>query len=184
MDQIDFDSVLPAAQAGADWAWERIYADLAGQVRGYVRRNGASDPDDLVGETFLHLARGIGTFEGTLANFRSWVFTVAHHRVLDDRRRRSRKPADPFAETPEPAPTSPDATSEAALDSVGTDRVQELIGRLVPDQRDVLLLRIVGGLTIPEIAEAVGKSVGATKALQRRGIAALERILQDEGVSL
>lgn len=184
MDQYEFDSVLPAAQAGADWAWERIYAELAGTVRGYVRRLGASDPDDLVGETFLHLARGIGTFDGTAANFRSWAFTIAHHRVLDDRRRRRRKPADPVPETPEPPPTSPDATSEAALDAIGTARAGELIGTLVPDQRDVLMLRIVGGLTIAEAAEAVGKSVGATKALQRRGIAALQRILDTEGVSL
>ena len=183
MDEFEFDSILAAAQSGAEWAWERIYTEFAGQVRGYVRRNGASDPDDAVGEVFLQLARNIGTFTGTAGNFRSWVFTVAHHRVLDDRRRRRRKPADPMAETPEPAPVSPDATSEAALDAIGTARAEELIARLVPDQRDVLLLRIVGGLTIPEIAETIGKSTGATKALQRRGIAALQRVLDDEGVS-
>ena len=184
MDQFEFDSILPAAQAGADWAWERIYSELAGQVRGYVRRLGASDPDDAVGEVFLHLARGIGGFEGTAATFRSWVFTIAHRRVLDDRRRLRRKPADPVAETPEPPPTTPDATSDEALDTIGSDRVQALIEQLVPDQRVVLMLRIVGGLTIAEIAETVGKSVGATKALQRRGIVALQAILDTGGVSL
>lgn len=184
MDEFEFEIVLPAAQTGADWAWERIYAELAGIVRGYVRRLGASDPDDLVGETFLHLARGIGGFEGSAANFRSWVFTIAHHRVLDDRRRRRRKPADPVPETPEPPPTTPDATSDEALDTIGADRVQALIELLVPDQRDVLILRIMGGLTIAEIAEIIGKSIGATKALQRRGIAALQKILETEGVPL
>lgn len=183
MDQFEFESVLPAAQAGAEWAWERIHAEFAGSVRAYVRRNGASDPDDALGEVFLQLARNIGTFQGTAANFRSWVFGIAYNRVLDDRRRRRRKPAEPMAETPEPPPTSPDATSEAALDAISTARAEALIARLVPDQREVLLLRIVGGLTIPEIAEATGRSVGATKALQRRGIAALQRILDEEGVS-
>ena len=184
MDQVEFDSVLPAAQAGAEWAWERIYNDLAGSVRAYVRRRGAAEPDDVVGEVFLHLARGIKDFDGTEANFRTWVFTVAHRRMLDDRRRLSRHPVDPVADAPEPAPSSPDATADEAFQSIDTDRVQRLIAQLVPDQRDVMLLRIVGGLTIAEVAEAVGKSVGATKALQRRALAALTKILQTEGVPL
>lgn len=184
MDQVEFDSVLPAAQAGAEWAWERIYNDLAGSVRAYVRRRGTAEPDDVVGEVFLHLARGIKDFTGTEANFRSWVFTVAHRRMLDDRRRLGRHPVDPVADAPEPAPSSPDATADEAFQSIDTDRVQRLIAQLVPDQRDVMLLRIVGGLTIAEVAEAVGKSVGATKALQRRALAALAKILQTEGVPL
>lgn len=183
MEPFEFESVIDAARSGANWAWERIYKEYAGSVRGYVRRNGASDPDDAVGEVFLQLARNIGGFDGSAANFSSWVFTVAHHRVLDDRRRRRRRPAEPVAETPEPPPTSPDATADAVLESIGTDRVQALISRLVPDQRDVLLLRIVGGLTVTEVAAVIGKSLGATKALQRRGIAALQRILDQEGVS-
>jgi RNA polymerase sigma factor (sigma-70 family) len=184
VDQTEFDSILPAAQSGADWAWARIYHEFAGRIRGYVRRHGTTDPDNLVGEVFLQLARNIGTFEGTEANFRSWVFTVAHHRILDDRRRRTRRPAESMAETPEPTTALPDSTSEAALDAVASDRVQQLIDLLVPNQREVLLLRIVGGLTISEIAAVVGKNVGAVKALQRRGLAALQRILEQQGVSL
>jgi len=184
VDEIEFESILPAAQSGADWAWERIYTEFAGRIRGYVRRHGASDPDDLVGEVFLQLARNIGTFSGTAANFNSWVFTVAHHRVLDDRRRRTRRPVEPVGEAPEPAPTIPDTTAEAAIDAVTTDRVQILLGQLVPAQREVLLLRIVAGLTVSEIADAIDKNVGAVKALQRRGLASLQRIMEREGVSL
>ena len=184
VDDIEFESILTAAQSGADWAWERIYTEFAGHVRNYVRQNGASDPDDLVGEVFLQLARNIGTFSGTADNFRSWVFTVAHHRVIDDRRRRTRKPSIPVPEVDEPPPISPDPAAEAALDDVNTEEVRRLIEQLTPDQRDVLLLRIVGGLTIAEVAEVVGKREGAVKALQRRGIAALQRIVEAEGVPL
>lgn len=183
VDEIEFESILAGAQSGANWAWERIYTEFAGRIRGYVRRHGSSDPDDLVGEVFLQLARNIGTFSGTAANFRSWVFTVAHHRVLDDRRRRRRRPADPVAETPEPGPPVPDATAAAAIEADATDRVQVLLDQLVPAQREVLLLRIIGGLTVSEIAAAIGKNVGAVKALQRRGLAALQRIVDREGVS-
>jgi RNA polymerase sigma-70 factor (ECF subfamily) len=71
-----------------------------------------------------------------------------------------------------------------ALVRLGTARVRELCARLSVDQRDVLLLRLVAGLTVEQVAETVGKSVGATKALQRRGLAALQRELERRGVTL
>ena len=57
MDQIDFDSVLPAAQAGADWAWERIYTDLAGQVRGSVHGGIYDIHDGLVCDLNMNVTR-------------------------------------------------------------------------------------------------------------------------------
>ena len=59
-----------------------------------------------------------------------------------------------------------------------------LCARLAPDQRDVLLLRIVADLTVDDVAAVVGKSRGAVKALQRRGFQALRKILEQEGVPL
>jgi len=177
-----FDSVLEAARAGAEWAWRRLYDDLSGQVLGYLRRQGARDDEDLLGEVWLQVARNIGTFDGDEANFRSWVFTVAHHRAIDERRRSGRRREDPVADLPEPA--SDDVAARSALESIATDRVQGLLDRLAPAQRDVLLLRIVGGLTVAEVADALGKRPGAVKALQRRGLEALRRILEREGVSL
>jgi DNA-directed RNA polymerase specialized sigma24 family protein len=90
-----FNSVLTAARAGADWAWERIYADLAPVVTGYLRGHGAAEPEDLAGETFLHVVRDLPRFEGDERAFRSWVFTIAHRRLIDDRRRRGRRPVTP-----------------------------------------------------------------------------------------
>jgi RNA polymerase sigma-70 factor (ECF subfamily) len=73
---------------------------------------------------------------------------------------------------------------DEALANVGALRVREVIDSLVPDQRQVLLLRILGGLTVGEVAAALGKSPGAVKALQRRGLAAIERQLAEEGVTV
>src|SRR3712207_8016605 len=84
-----FDSVLAAARAGADWAWERIYADLAGSVIGYLRVHGAAEPEDLAGEVFLQVVRDLPRFSGDQRDFRAWVFTIVHRRLLDERRRRS-----------------------------------------------------------------------------------------------
>jgi len=179
----EFDGILDAARAGAEWAWRRLYEDLSGQVLGYVTRQGSRQPEDLVGEVWLQVARNIQGFIGDEAGFRSWVFTVAHHRVIDERRRVRRRPEYPVAEF-DPPPEPGDGTEEAALAAVATDRIQELLAGLAPAQRDVLLLRIIGGLTVGEIAEALGKRVGAVKALQRRGLEALRRMMERKGVSL
>jgi len=173
LDQAQFASVLEAAQAGAEWAWSRLYSDIAGPVLGYLRTRGATEPEDLVGEVFLQVARNLGTFTGDYPAFRSWVFTVAHHRVVDERRYRTRRPVDP-GDIPEAALGSGNTEAEA-LELLTTDEVIALLATLTTEQRDVLLLRVVGDLSIDEVAKAVGRRPGAVKALQRRGLEKLRR---------
>ena len=178
-----FASVLTAAQAGAEWAWEIVYRQYAGPVRGYVRANGAVEADDLVSEVFLQIARNLPTFEGDERQFRSWLFTVAHHRVVDERRARGRRPLEPSHDgVVEPIEVAAPA-EELALSRLGLERARALIEGLSVDQRDVLLLRILGGLTVDEVARTLGKRPGAVKALQRRGLAALQRAVQTAEVT-
>lgn len=179
----EFESTLTAAQSGAEWAWTQLYHSVARQVLGYLRAQGAREAEDLLGEVFVHIARGIGRFEGSEDGFRSWVFTVAHHRVIDERRKRRRHPVDPVeavADQLVPAPSS----AELALDSLATERVRDLIDRLVPAQRDVMMLRVVAGMTVAEAADVLGRSIGGVKALQRRAVASLRRLIEHGGVSL
>src|SRR3954452_23105418 len=89
---LPFDDVLAAAQAGAAWAFETLYPDLSPAVTGYLRLHGAPEPDDLASETFLGVFRGLSGFAGDEDALRSWVFTIAHRRLVDDWRRRSRRP--------------------------------------------------------------------------------------------
>jgi RNA polymerase sigma factor (sigma-70 family) len=71
-----------------------------------------------------------------------------------------------------------------ALGSAGKERVHELLGRLAPDQRDVLVLRILADLTVEQAAATLGKTPGAVKALQRRGLATLKKEISKQGVPL
>lgn len=171
-----FEHVLAAARTGEDWAWERIYRDLAPRVAGYLRGHGASDPEDLAGEVLLQVVRGLEGFDGDEDRFRAWVFTIAHRRLVDDVRRRARRPVVDLADDVLVAVAGSGGDvheeAEAALDR---ERVVAAIGTLPPDQRAVLLLRILGDLTIEEIAHAVGKRPGAVKALQRRALRRLEK---------
>jgi len=178
----DFGRTLDAARAGADWAWVRIYRDLAPAVLGYLRGRGAGDPEDLTGETFLQVVRDLPRFAGDERAFRSWVFVIAHHRLLDERRRRARRPVELTPDPPNPAGWSGDAEAEA-LDAVAAERVRRIIEQLGPDQRDVLLLRVLGDLTVVEVARIVGKSPGAVKALQRRALDAVRRAVSRAGVT-
>ncbi len=172
-----FRTVLGAARAGSEWAWASLYRDLAPRVLAYLRARGAVEPEDVAGEVFLQAVRDIGRFEGNERAFRAWLLTIAHHRLLDASRHRARRPVDaaPDEVLHHRAPTGD--VEEDAFRELDMATVRSLVGRLSPDQQSVLLLRIVGDLTVEEVARVVGKRRGAVKALQRRGLVALEREL-------
>ena len=175
----EFTSVLAGAQSGAEWAWARLYESIAGQVIGYLRLRGAREPEDLLGEVFVQVARNLGTFEGDERGFRAWVFTVAHHRLVDERRYFSRRPVG-AGDGKEQAGGN---VEEEALRLIGNQSVRNLLAVLSPDQRDVLLLRLLGGLSVAETADALGKKPGAIKALHHRGIKILRSRAEHSAVT-
>jgi RNA polymerase sigma-70 factor (ECF subfamily) len=171
----DIDGALESARAGEARGYEALFRALAPTVTAYLRARSVSDPDDLANEVFLRAFRTLGTFRGDGERFRSWLFTIAHHAAIDDKRRRSRR----ITEVPLSAVSqAPQGDVEAEVfEVVGRERVRHLLDQLSPDQRDVLLLRVIGDLTAEQTAAALDKSYEAVKALQRRGLATLRRLL-------
>jgi RNA polymerase sigma-70 factor (ECF subfamily) len=112
------------------------------------------------------------------------VFTIVHHRLLDDGRRRSRRPVEPSPNEVLVAFGELGDVEEEAIAGLTVARVRQFVGRLSPDQQDVLLLRLFGDLAIDDVAAIVGKRPGAVKALLRRGLASLRREMSREGVSI
>jgi RNA polymerase sigma-70 factor (ECF subfamily) len=173
---LPFDDVLAAAQAGAAWAFEVLYRDLSPAVTGYLRLHGAAEPDDLASETFIGILTGLRGFRGDEDALRAWVFTIAHRRLVDDWRRRGRRPQvtdDELLDEHRGGDVEDDA-----LVRVGADDVHRLCGGLPADQRAVLLLRILADLTVEQVAQVLGRSVGSVKALQRRGLRSLRTALE------
>lgn len=179
----DFDEVLVRARVGSAEAFTSLYEDLVRPVAAYLRARGVREVEDVTSEVFLAVFTGIGRFVGEQAQFRSWVFTIAHRRVVDGWRKGSRTPLEVPYEADDDVRTSASAESDA-LDALGDKKVLELLTDLTEDQREVLVLRIVGDLTVEQVGDVVGKRPGAVKALQRRGLATLRRILLAEGVTL
>jgi RNA polymerase sigma-70 factor (ECF subfamily) len=174
---LPFDDVLAAAQAGGAWAFEVLYRDLSPAVTGYLRLHGAAEPDDLASETFLGVFTGLSGFTGDEGDLRAWVFTIAHRRLVDDWRRRSRRPQ--LTDDPEHLAEHPGGDVEDdVLVRVGAETVQRLCGGLPPDQRSVLLLRILADLTVEQVAHVIGRSVASVKALQRRGLRTLRNRIE------
>jgi RNA polymerase sigma factor (sigma-70 family) len=176
-----FAQVLAAARADAPWAFERLYAHFAPAVAGFLRLRGASDPEGLTNEVMLGVFRGIGRFEGDATGFRSWVFTIAHRRLVDDRRRRAAR-----VQTSELEPGHEHHGGDVEQEAVARlehGAVHELLEQLTEEQRDVILLRVVADLSVEAVAEILGKRHGAVKMLQRRGLARLRRLLEAEAVT-
>jgi RNA polymerase sigma factor (sigma-70 family) len=176
---LPFDDVLAAARAGAGWAFEVLYRDLAPSVTGYLRLHGALEPDDLASETFLGVFTGLAGFSGDEDALRAWVFTIAHRRLVDDWRRRSRRPQ-LCDDEPALHEVAGGDVEDDVLGRLGAETVTRLCGTLPADQRSVLLLRILADLTVEQVGEVLGRSVPSVKALQRRGLRALRDRLDDE----
>jgi RNA polymerase sigma factor (sigma-70 family) len=180
----NFPAVLAAARTGSEWAWAEIYGDLSASVLGYLRAKNAHDPEDVLGEVFLHVARDVSRFEGDERDFRSWVFTVAHNRLQDSLRYEGRRPVEYMPDDQLTSSRAPADVEQAALAAEAAGRVRQFVDRLTPDQQNVVLLRLFGEMTIDEIAHALGKRPGAVKALQRRALKTIKKEISRDSVPL
>lgn len=154
--------------SGAVHAAGDVYRELAPAVLGYLKAQRVPDPEDVLGEVFVQVARDLagGRFSGDAAALRRWVFSVAHNRAMDAHRRRARR----ASATPPPGP----AVTVQHDDPIDPALVAAL-ATLSPDQREVLVLRFVADLPLEAVAKVTGRRVGAVKALQHRGLENLRK---------
>jgi RNA polymerase sigma-70 factor (ECF subfamily) len=175
----EFPDVLARAQQGSPPACRYLYESLAGRVAGYLRAHGSRESEDLTSEVFLRVFDHLRDFAGDEAGFRSWVFTIAHRQLIDEHRRLGRRPQTVELSEPVIEQASGGNAETDALRVIEDRNLVDVLALLAPDQRDVLTLRVVADLTVEQVAEVLGKSRGAVKSLQHRGVAALRRRLQE-----
>lgn len=179
----DFAAAIARARAGDGRGFAYLYDRFHRPVHAFVRARCAADPEGVVNEAFFAAFRNIGDFEGGPGHFRSWVFRIARNRVIDEARRNARRPHEEPGGEAGLDPSGGDAEVEAVA-RLQRDWVLRQLARLTPEQRDVLLLRIVSDCTVESVAEILDKPVGAVKALQRRAFRTLARTISSEAVPL
>ena len=135
--------------------------------------------EDLTGNTFVSAIEGLPKFRGPVEALGGWLFQIARHDLYDHRRRQNRSRIEPLDDNLTEAAASDGAVDpeDLAITRLEGGRVLRALQELSPDQREVLLLRMAGGMTAPEVAAALGKTTNAVKALQHRGLASLARVL-------
>ena len=135
--------------------------------------------EDLTGTAFVSAIEGLPRFYGPIEALGGWLFQIARHDLYDFRRRQARSRIEPQEDhLPEAvAAAGADDPEELAIERLEGTRVLAALRELSSDQREVLLLRMAGELTAPEVADILGKTTGAVKALQHRGLASLARVL-------
>lgn len=174
-----FSLALERARAGDEAGFDALVRHLDDRLVGYARVRGADDPEGLADEVLVQMCRSVGTFDGNLPQFRAWVFTIARNRLVDERRR--------FGRRIDTRPVEPSLLPETVHHDDATDlfggreRIDALLAGLTDDQREVVMLRIVGELSVEETAAVVGKRPGAVRALQHRALRQLREALVDGG---
>jgi RNA polymerase sigma-70 factor, ECF subfamily len=137
--------------------------------------------EDLTSDVFKSAIEGLPGFRGPVGALGGWLFRIAHHDLSDFRRKQARSSGvTPLDEALDEAAVAAgaDDPEQLAIQRIEGDRVLAALRQLSPEQREVLLLRMAAGLTAPEVAATLGKTTGAVKALQHRGLASLARVLE------
>jgi RNA polymerase sigma factor (sigma-70 family) len=166
-----FSSVLTAAKTGAEWALGSLYTDYQPRLLRYFRAQAPSEAEDLAAEVWVDAARALNRFEGDESAFGRWLFTIAHRRLVDYRRRNGRRreeslPNERVAELASRREWAPEPEDRLAL---------ACLAGLPSEYAEIVLLRVVGGFDSNEVAEILGRKPGTVRVMQKR---ALERIAE------
>jgi RNA polymerase sigma-70 factor, ECF subfamily len=175
-----FEAVLAAAADGDELAFRALWRDLQPGLLRYLNAFAPGWGEDLASETWLRIVKGLAAFSGDERAFRAWVFTVARHRAVDrwrssTRRRDELVPLDALAHLP-----APDDPAGAAVEAISSQAAVAMIATLPPDQAEVVLLRVVAGLDVAEVAAITGKRPGNVRVLAHRALRRLAEQLAQE----
>jgi RNA polymerase sigma-70 factor (ECF subfamily) len=169
-----FPAVLADAGQGQSDALTQIFRTYQPRLLRYLRAQEPGMADDLAAEVWLAVARGLDGFRGDEAGFRGWIFTIARHRVIEHRRRLARRRTEPL----------PDDRLDRAVDRgfggdpawlvierLGAQQAIEVaVADLAPDQAEAMLLRVLGGFDVAEVARIMGRSPGSVRVLCHRAL--------------
>lgn len=133
----------------------------------------AQEAEDLASQIFTQAMSNLDQYRGGMVA--AWLFRIAHNTVINHSRRPQAVSLDDLPEIPidwgDPA--------DALIKTESHERLRQLVARLPTEQQDLLLLKVVGGLTAEQIGAVVGKSAGATRVALHRIIRQLRQMYEE-----
>ncbi|RVW11516.1 sigma-70 family RNA polymerase sigma factor [Prescottella agglutinans] len=176
----ELNSAVAAAAQGDRSALSQVLQTIRPLVVRYCRaRVGAAErgnlsPDDVAQEVCLAVMTALPRYQDQGRPFMAFVYGIAAHKVADAHRNAARNKSDPVAEVPDVV-SSEDGPEDRALSSETSRQVNALLETLPEKHREILVLRLVVGLSAEETAAAVGSTAGAVRVAQHRAIAKLKK---------
>lgn len=168
---------IAAARAGDEAAFTALYQRHQPAVLRYLGVRMPWAAEDLASQVWLEAARGLSGFDGDDTGFRCWLFVIARRRLANERRRLGRAGI-VAAEQDLAAAPAPDDPAEDTLERLAGDQAARLLARLLPErQAEVVLMRVVAGLSVEDTARLVGQRPGTVRVLQHRALRTLAKKL-------
>lgn len=166
-----FTAVLRAAQAGDERAITTLFTSLQPRLLRFLRSQEPRAADDLAGDVWLGIAKGLRTFVGDSAAFRAWAFSIARRRLADHRRTSMRRPIDlSDGRAFETIAGSEDPAEAAVSAQTAQDAVDLIVRILPPEHAEVVLLRVLGDLDAEQVAALLGRTAGWVRVTQHRSL--------------
>jgi RNA polymerase sigma-70 factor (ECF subfamily) len=158
-------------------ALAEIYDLFSGKIYSYIyhRMGDSAAAEDLTGEVFVRMLEAIRQDRTWTATLQGWLYRIAHNLVVDHFRRQSKRDG-PELDERWMAPVNPTQTFEGLFYS---NQLRAAMRHLTEEQQQVIILKFVEDLPNAQVAEIMGKTEGAIKALQHRGLAAMRRVMDD-----
>ena len=138
--------------------------------------------EDLTGEVFMRMLSALPRYRVSAAPFRAWLYQIAHNLVIDHYRKAGNHVNLPLQQVDMVGSAVMDMTASVE-EQLTLERVHQALAGIDVTQREVVTLRFLSGLSLQEVAAALGKSENAVKALQHRGLSALRQALTQEQVA-
>lgn len=184
---LGFPALLADAGQGHDDALTEIFRAYQPRLLRYLRAQEPGMADDLAAEVWLAVARGLDGFSGDEAGFRGWIFTIARHRLVEHRRRQARRRTDPFPDDRLDTPIEHGPGGDPAwlvIEQLGVQRtIETLVADLAPEQAEAVLLRVLGGFDVAEVARITGRSPGNVRVLCHRALKRLAARMSEEALA-